>query len=48
MMIIELHRDGRYGRGLQGAGHRLNRLVAVKILKEELAQDAEFRRRFPR
>ena len=26
--------------------HRLNRLVAVKILKEELAQDAEFRRRF--
>lgn len=26
--------------------HRLNRLVAVKILKEDLAQDAEFRRRF--
>lgn len=26
--------------------HRLNRLVAVKILKRELAQDAEFRRRF--
>jgi len=26
--------------------HRLNRLVAVKILKEELAGDAEFRRRF--
>lgn len=26
--------------------HRLNRLVAVKILKEELAQDADFRRRF--
>ncbi len=26
--------------------HRLNRLVAVKILKPELAQDAEFRRRF--
>lgn len=26
--------------------HRLNRLVAVKILKQELAQDAEFRRRF--
>ena len=26
--------------------HRLNRLVAIKILKEELAQDAEFRRRF--
>ena len=26
--------------------HRLNRLVAIKILKEDLAQDAEFRRRF--
>nr|WP_326184081.1 Stk1 family PASTA domain-containing Ser/Thr kinase [uncultured Oscillibacter sp.] len=26
--------------------HRLNRLVAVKILKADLAQDADFRRRF--
>lgn len=26
--------------------HRLNRLVAVKIMKEDLALDAEFRRRF--
>ena len=26
--------------------HRLNRLVAIKILKEELANDEEFRRRF--
>lgn len=26
--------------------HRLNRLVALKILKDELSQDAEFRRRF--
>ena len=26
--------------------HRLSRLVAVKILKPELAGDAEFRRRF--
>ena len=26
--------------------HRLNRLVAVKILKDELAQDEEFRHRF--
>ena len=26
--------------------HRLNRLVAVKILKSDLAQDEDFRRRF--
>ena len=26
--------------------HRLNRLVAVKILKAEYAQDEDFRRRF--
>ena len=26
--------------------HRLNRLVAIKILKDELAQDVEFRKRF--
>ena len=26
--------------------HRLNRYVAVKILKEEYAQDEEFRRKF--
>lgn len=26
--------------------HRLNRLVAIKILREDLARDAEFRRRF--
>ena len=26
--------------------HRLNRLVAIKILKDELSQDEEFRRRF--
>ena len=26
--------------------HRLNRLVAVKVLKSDLAEDAEFRRRF--
>ena len=30
----------------QAKCHRLNRFVAVKILKEELAQDEEFRRRF--
>ena len=26
--------------------HRLNRLVAIKILRDDLAKDAEFRRRF--
>ena len=26
--------------------HRLNRLVAIKVLKDELSRDAEFRRRF--
>ena len=26
--------------------HRLNRLVAIKVLKDEYSQDAEFRRRF--
>ena len=30
----------------KGRDHRLNRLVAIKILREELAQDADFRRRF--
>lgn len=28
--------------------HRLNRLVAIKILRDDLAKDAEFRRRVPR
>ena len=26
--------------------HRLNRLVAIKMLKKDLSEDAEFRRRF--
>ena len=30
----------------KGRDHRLNRLVAIKILKDEFSQDAEFRRRF--
>ena len=30
----------------KGRDHRLNRLVAIKILKEDLAQDADIVRRF--
>ncbi|MEW3478547.1 protein kinase, partial [[Clostridium] symbiosum] len=44
--IIERIGTGGMAVVYKGLDHRLNRLVAVKILKEELAQDAEFRRRF--
>lgn len=44
--IIERIGTGGMAVVYKGRDHRLNRLVAVKILKEELAQDAEFRRRF--
>ena len=44
--ILELIGVGGMARVYKARCHRLNRLVAVKILKEELAQDAEFRRRF--
>ena len=42
--IIERIGTGGMAVVYKGRDHRLNRLVAVKILKEELAQDAEFRR----
>ena len=44
--IIERIGTGGMAVVFKGRDHRLNRLVAIKILKEELAQDAEFRRRF--
>ena len=44
--ILERIGTGGMAVVFKGRDHRLNRLVAVKILKEELAQDAEFRRRF--
>ena len=37
---------GGMARVFKARDHRLNRLVAVKILREDLAQDEEFRRRF--
>ena len=44
--ILERVGTGGMAVVFKGLDHRLNRLVAIKILKEELAQDAEFRRRF--
>ena len=44
--ILERIGTGGMAVVFKGRDHRLNRLVAIKILKEELAQDAEFRRRF--
>lgn len=44
--LLELIGSGGMARVYKARCHRLNRLVAVKILREELAQDAEFRRRF--
>jgi hypothetical protein len=48
-----LHRDlstrrRRHGRGLPGAGRRLNRDVAIKILPEHFTSDPERRARFAR
>lgn len=44
--ILEVIGTGGMARVYKARCHRLNRLVAVKILREDLAQDAEFRRRF--
>ena len=44
--ILELLGTGGMARVYKARCHRLNRLVAIKILREDLAQDAEFRRRF--
>ena len=44
--LLELIGVGGMARVYKARCHRLNRLVAVKILREDMAQDAEFRRRF--
>ncbi len=44
--ILELIGTGGMARVYKARDHRLNRLVAIKILREDLAHDAEFRRRF--
>ena len=44
--ILELIGSGGMAMVYKARCNRLNRLVAIKILKEELFQDEEFRRRF--
>jgi len=44
--LLELIGIGGMARVYKARCHRLNRLVAVKILREDMAQDTEFRRRF--
>lgn len=44
--ILEIIGTGGMAVVFKARCHRLNRLVAIKILRDDLAQDAEFRRRF--
>ena len=44
--ILELRGVGGMARVYKARCHRLNRMVAIKILREDLAQDTEIRRRF--
>ena len=44
--ILEVIGTGGMAVVFKAKCHRLNRLVAVKMLKKDLSEDAEFRRRF--
>ena len=44
--LLELIGTGGMANVYKAKGHRLNRLVAIKILKSDLAENADFRRRF--
>ena len=44
--LLELIGVGGMAKVYKARCHRLNRLVAVKILRDDLSQDSEFRRRF--
>ena len=44
--ILEIIGTGGMAIVYKARCHRLNRLVAIKILKDEYARDEEFRRRF--
>lgn len=44
--LLELIGTGGMSNVYKAKCHRLNRLVAIKILKSDLAEDADFRRRF--
>ena len=44
--LLELIGSGGMAVVYKAKCHRLNRLVAVKVLKSDLAEDADFRRRF--